>query len=140
MEILEASSAPGISRHHWGTDFDIVDAGMNPSDWQIGGAFADEYSWLQGNAGTYGFAQSFTAGSGGHGTGYMEERWHWSYWPVAQALVEFVREHLDAARTAGTTSALETRLQAEWGTGPEFSYIRTHFREYMLNVNEQAPL
>jgi hypothetical protein len=140
MEILEASSAPGISRHHWGTDFDIVDPDMNASDWQIGGAFADEYSWLRGNAGTYGFAQSFTAASGGHGTGYMEERWHWSYWPVAQALVDFVREQLDAARAAGTPSAIETRLQAEWGTGPEFSYIRTHFREYMLNVNQQAPL
>ena len=26
------------------------------------------------------------------------------------------------------------------GPDPEFSYIRAHFRDYMLNVNQQAPL
>jgi D-alanyl-D-alanine carboxypeptidase-like protein len=36
FEILQASSAPGISRHHWGTDFDLFDSDMNPELWTVG--------------------------------------------------------------------------------------------------------
>ena len=40
-EGLEGSDT-GVSRHHWGTDFDLFDPDMNPADWEAGGAFADE--------------------------------------------------------------------------------------------------
>lgn len=125
-EILQASSAPGISRHHWGTDFDIVDPAMNPADWQTGGQFADEYSWLRRNAATYGFIQTFTATSGILG-GYIEERWHWSYYPVAQALLEFAQTH---------QTDIETALHTQWGTNPQFSLIRRRWRDFVFNVNE----
>ena len=106
-EILSASSAPGISRHHWGTDFDLFDPDMNPAEWQAGGAFADEYSWMMHNASTYGFIQPFTPTSTFMTGGYIEERWHWSYYPAAQALLEFARQH---------QADIETRLMAEWGS------------------------
>jgi hypothetical protein len=129
QEILQASSAPGISRHHWGTDFDLFDPDMDPAAWKAGGAFADEYSWLLRNASTYGFIQSFTPLSAFMTAGYIEERWHWSYYPAAQALLEFARGH---------QADIEARLLAEWGSGPQFSYVRTQWRQFMFNVNERA--
>ena len=129
QEILGASSAPGISRHHWGTDFDLFDPDMNPVDWEAGGAFADEYSWMMSNAATYGFIQSFTATSTFMSAGYIEERWHWSYYPAAQALLEFARGH---------QSDVEARLMAEWGSAPEFSHIQTEWRKFMFNVSERG--
>lgn len=129
QEILGASSAPGISRHHWGTDFDLFDPDMNPADWEAGGAFADEYSWMMSNAATYGFIQSFTATSTFMSAGYIEERWHWSYYPAAQALLEFARAH---------QTDVEARLMTEWGAAPEFSHIQTEWRKFMFNVNERG--
>ena len=128
MEILQASSAPGISRHHWGTDFDIFS--VEPQEWLIAGPGAnllDEYRWLRGNASMYGFIQSFTSLSAANVPGYMEERWHWSYWPVSQALLEFVRAN---------QANVETALNDKWGTEPQFSFIKSHWKEYMFNVNE----
>ncbi len=123
-EILQASSAPGISRHHWGSDADLFSA--EPVDWRRGGKFADEYSWLQRNAATFGFLQSFTAGSQAAG-GYIEERWHWSYYPVAQALLEF-------ARTNQTD--LEAALVKKWKDKPQFSYVRAEWKKFVFKVNE----
>jgi hypothetical protein len=126
-EILQASSAPGISRHHWGTDFDLF--GVNPEDWEAGQSFADEYSWLMRNASQYGFIQSFTATSAFMGLGYMEERWHWSYYPISQALLEHARSH---------RAQIEMALIGRWGAGTQFSYIQRHWREYMFNVGERG--
>jgi len=71
--ILEYSSMPGTSRHHWGTDFDI-----NTLDNQYyeKGEGKIIYLWLSVNASKYGFAQPYT---GGRNEGYKEEKWHWSY-------------------------------------------------------------
>ena len=130
LEILQASSAPGISRHHWGTEFDIFSD--VPEQWTTTGPgknFADEYAWLERNAFTYGFMQPFTIASAFKRFGYMEERWHWSYWPVAQALLEFVGTH---------DADVQAVLTSKWGTAPEFSFISKHWREFMNNV-EQNP-
>lgn len=124
-EILQASSAPGISRHHWGSDVDLFST--EPVDWRAGGQFADEYSWLQRNAATFGFLQSFTAASEAAG-GYIEERWHWSYYPLAQALLEFARAH---------QTELETVLHARWPTSsPQFSLVRGRWRDFVFHVSQ----
>lgn len=55
-KILRWSAVPGGSRHHWGTDFDVYDAGVvNTTGYQLqltvaetrdSGPFADFYKWL----------------------------------------------------------------------------------------------
>jgi hypothetical protein len=127
-EILQASSAPGISRHHFGSDVDLFDPALDPAQWKSGAPLADVYAWMRTNASTYGFIQSFTAFSALKG-GYMEERWHWSYYPVAQALLEFAKSNM---------TAIETELLAHWGTRPEFSYIRANWRKFVFRVNESG--
>lgn len=79
--ILEFSSMPGTSRHHWGTDFDLQELYNRYYESGNGAAL---YRWLSANAGSYGFCQPYTAG---REAGYMEEKWHWSYAPLARAFL-----------------------------------------------------
>jgi len=132
-EILQTSSAPGVSRHHLGTDFDF--ANVNPADWEKGQTgkkgWADDYSWLQNNASTYGFMQPFTTDSKLMRLGYIEERWHWSYYPIAQALVDW-------------SKGLNNRLflffslsLSDWANDPKrYTFILKHWPEFFFNVNE----
>lgn len=83
-KILEYSSMPGSSRHHWGTDIDIN--ALNNAYFNSGKGLR-EYLWLQKHAPEYGFCQVYTDKSGGR-TGYEEEKWHWSYLPIAQLMTQ----------------------------------------------------
>lgn len=77
LDILRYSSMPGTSRHHWGTDFDLQ---VLRNDYYETGAGRVLYRWLTENARRYGFCQPYTRGRSG---GYCEEKWHWSYMPLA---------------------------------------------------------
>ncbi len=79
--ILQYSSMPGTSRHHWGTDFDINNLS---NEYFESGEGKQLYRWLQKNAGRYGFFQPYTGYSKYRDAGYREEKWHWSYYPLAQ--------------------------------------------------------
>jgi hypothetical protein len=140
-EILQTSSAPGTSRHHWGTD---VDLGSHPDSltneiWETG-QYAGAYQWLQQNAIVYGMIQPYTAGRSG---GYQEERWHWSYYPVAQALVEATQANEPAVESRLGT-LWDQRRQAMIGAGQisqqedPYSYVRSHWREFVYQVQQRA--
>lgn len=88
LKILEFSSMPGSSRHHWGTDIDLIN--LNNSYFESGEG-KKAYDWLLANAATYGFCQPYTAG---RPHGYQEERWHWSFLPLAQPLTALARLQL----------------------------------------------
>jgi D-alanyl-D-alanine carboxypeptidase len=81
IKILEFSSMPATSRHHWGTDFDINNLNNSYFATRDGKRI---YDWLTQHASQYGFCQVYSAkGDDGRPTGYEEEKWHWSYMPVA---------------------------------------------------------
>jgi hypothetical protein len=131
-EILQASSAPGVSRHHAATDFDIGDATTKSPDqlqsklWQPGGKYFDLGRWLFHNAATWGFMRPFES-KGGYGTGYMAEEWHWSYWPIAQALLDFARR---------TKADMEKALKDHWSGSTHFQFISTAWTKFLNNVDE----
>lgn len=134
-EILMTSAAPGISRHHAGTDFDIglTDTDLEAGAWTGTGRFADAFRWLAKNASTYGFIQPFDT-KGGYGKGYLTERWHWSYYPIAQALLDFSRIH---------QNEIQQELKAHWSDSagaikPEFKFIWDNWKNYMFNVEEKG--
>ncbi len=81
--ILQYSSMPGTSRHHWGTDFDLNN--LENSYFESGEGLK-VYQWLQANAHKYGFFQPYTAFNAFRDAGYREEKWHWSYYPIANQL------------------------------------------------------
>ena len=86
-KIMLWSSMPSTSRHHWGTDIDI-----NGFDKYFDGTNKKankEYEWLQNNAPKFGFCQVYSEKKKeGRTTGYNEEKWHWSYMPIANQLLE----------------------------------------------------
>ncbi|MCX7649605.1 MAG: M15 family metallopeptidase [Flavobacteriales bacterium] len=83
--IMRFSAMPGTSRHHWGTDVDI-----NALDdhYFLEGPGRNEYAWLVAHAGRFGFCQVYSARSTGRIMGYEEEKWHWSYMPLATPILE----------------------------------------------------
>jgi len=82
LKILTYSSMPATSRHHWGTDFDINTVSPGYFNTKEGKRI---YDWLVGHASEYGFCQVYShkGGEGERTSGYEEEKWHWSYLPVA---------------------------------------------------------
>lgn len=81
VKILEYSSMPGSSRHHWGTD---VDLNAFNNHYFEHGKGKRTYEWLRNNAARYGFCQPYTAKGNNRPNGYNEEKWHWSFHPLSQ--------------------------------------------------------
>jgi len=114
--ILIWSALPGASRHHWGTDMDVIDAAAVPAGYVVrlvqeeyasGGIFSKLNRWLDDNAGQHGFFRPYGVFRGG----FRPEPWHLSYAPVAgvaeqlfsadllrQALAAAPMDAVDAAR------------------------------------------
>ena len=84
-KILEYSAVPGISRHHWGTDIDI---NVATPEYFEGESGQKEYQWLVKNAWVFGFCQPYDLKGSVRPTGYNEEKWHWSYLPLAGTFTE----------------------------------------------------
>jgi len=122
LKILEFSSMPGTSRHHWGTDIDINN--LNNSYFNKGRG-QKEYEWLQKNAAKFGYCQPYSPIDEARPNGYFEEKWHWSYMPLSQPL----------------TDAAEARLRNEMITGfdgsetaPEIDVVRN----FVLGINQSC--
>ena len=100
--ILRYSSMPGTSRHHWGTDIDLN---------ALNNSFFDEgqgkqiYDWLTAHAADYGFCQPYTPKGSERPDGYEEERWHWSFLPLATQLTDYAAEELRDADISGFAGA-----------------------------------
>jgi len=98
LDILKYSSMPGTSRHHWGTDLDINS--LEPS-YFASGKGKKEYDWLQKNAGTFGFCQTYDNKANTGRTGYSEEKWHYSYMPISSELLKQYNERINYQNLTG---------------------------------------
>jgi LAS superfamily LD-carboxypeptidase LdcB len=114
--ILAWSALPGASRHHWGTDFDVVDADevargyqaqLLPQEFASGGVFARLNKWLARRAGQFGFFRPYRTDRGG----VQPEPWHLSFAPLAVPALEALSlEMLIAAVSASTMHGREPVL------------------------------
>lgn len=91
--ILSWSALPGGSRHHWGSDLDVIDAGALPAGYQVQllpeeyapqGIFASLTAWLDAHMARFGFFRPYASDRGGAAV----EPWHLSYAPVACRAIE----------------------------------------------------
>jgi LAS superfamily LD-carboxypeptidase LdcB len=91
--ILCWSAIPGGSRHHWGSDIDVIDAAavppgysveLLPGEYAADGIFGRLSRWLDGNMQRFGFYQPYRTDRGG----VSPEPWHLSYAPISQAALE----------------------------------------------------
>jgi LAS superfamily LD-carboxypeptidase LdcB len=129
--ILWWSALPGASRHHWGTDFDVMDLAAVPPGYRIrlvpeeyrpGGPFHRLTTWLDANMQAYGFFRPYSTDRGG----VAPEPWHLSHAPVAQRAqralsVERLREVLAASEIEGKEAVLATLVE--------------NFRRYVVEVD-----
>lgn len=98
LKILEYSSMPGSSRHHWGTDVDLND--LNDAHFQSGEG-KKTYEWLRKHASEYGFCQPYSPKGPDRPEGYNEEKWHWSYMPVSKKLTSLAAQKLKDGMIGG---------------------------------------
>lgn len=91
--ILCWSAMPGGSRHHWGSDVDVIDAAAMPDGYKVqlvpaeyaaDGVFGKLGAWLDANMARFGFYRPYASTGCGAGV----EPWHLSYWPVSSAALE----------------------------------------------------
>ena len=129
--ILAWSAIPGGSRHHWGSDIDVIDAAaisesyevrLIPEEYAPDGVFARLNDWLEANLMRFGFFRPYRTDRGGVGS----EPWHISYAPVAQPTLEALslatlRRTLNDADMEGKAQVLD-RL-------PEI------YTRYLLNID-----
>ncbi|HXP66022.1 MAG TPA: M15 family metallopeptidase [Steroidobacteraceae bacterium] len=87
--ILLWSALPGASRHHWGTDLDLIDGNadaqgfkdkLSPEAFAAAGPFARLNRWLDAHAARFGFFRPYQ----GVRSGVRPEPWHFSFAPVAE--------------------------------------------------------
>jgi len=115
--ILLWSALPGASRHHWGTDCDVIDARARPenarvellsTDFSSAGCFAPLHAWLDAHAADFGFFRPYDADRGG----VQPEPWHLSFAPLsvpalAAMSLSLLREALGAGALAGLAAVNE---------------------------------
>ena len=119
QKILEWSSMPGSSRHHWGTDIDI---NAFENSYFAKGRGKKEYDWLQANAARFDFCQPYSPKDKDRPHGYNEEKWHWSYLPLSTPLTQYAEKHLRNEMIQGFQGA---------ETAPPIDIVRN----YVLGIN-----
>lgn len=90
--IIQYSTIPGTSRHHWGTDIDIIDMSkgipidpLNEKHFNRGGQMHKFKLWLDENANKYGFYLVYT--NNPDRKGFKYEPWHFTYKPVSDKMM-----------------------------------------------------
>ena len=85
-EIIRFSTVPGTSRHHWGTDIDIIDGNFPDEEnvlvsekFEKDGLFYKLKNWLDNNSENFGFYLTYTNDK--NRKGFEFEPWHYSYKP-----------------------------------------------------------
>ncbi|MGC4029377.1 MAG: M15 family metallopeptidase [Steroidobacteraceae bacterium] len=103
--ILHWSALPGASRHHWGSEIDVIDGAawpagrpvsLLPEHYAPGGVFAGLGAWLDRHAAEHGFYRPYATDRGG----VQPEAWHLSYAPVALPAMEAMTLEVLAAALA----------------------------------------
>jgi LAS superfamily LD-carboxypeptidase LdcB len=131
-KIIEYSTIPGTSRHHWGTDIDIIDGYrkvegdvLDPSKFENDGPFVDFKKWMDENSKDYDFHLVYTDDPGRRGFKY--EPWHYSYAPISiPMLTEFRRKNI-----------LKLLQEEEFLGSEHFTngFIKNYIQDNILDIN-----
>lgn len=106
--ILRWSALPGASRHHWGSELDLIDLNamppgyrveLLPAEYATGGVFARLNQWLGEHLSEFGFFRPYAQDLGG----VAPEPWHASFAEVSkpalqQLTPQMVAEAFEAAQ------------------------------------------
>jgi len=91
QKIVEYSTIPGTSRHHWGTEIDIIDGNKKTPKSVLleenyeNGVYVDLKNWMDKNAESFGFYLVYNNIKSRKGFRY--EPWHYSYKPLSSIML-----------------------------------------------------
>lgn len=133
-KIIEYSTIPGTSRHHWGTDIDIIDNrkeysgdALVPAKFHGNGPFCKLKDWLDKNANKYGFYLVYTDNA--NRKGFKYEPWHYSYAPVSKQMLKAYKK-----------LPVKTILHDEKLIGAEYftdEFIDAYIKDNILDINPE---
>lgn len=116
-EILNWSSMPMTSRHHWGTDMDLNNL---ENSYFESGYGQKVYDWLGTHANSFGFYQPYTDKSINGRTGYNMEKWHWSYTPLSCQYLAYYNSNMtneDITGFKGSETAVKLDMVKNYVNG-----------------------
>ena len=131
--IIQYSTLPGTSRHHWGTDIDIIDKRFVPKgdlliekNYSENGIYSQLFSWMKKNSKKYGFYLVYDDSP--KRKGFKFEPWHYSYKPLS---VIFLRRFIEG-------NLLFKITQDSSLLGRQFidnSFLESYLKENILDVS-----
>lgn len=133
-KIIEYSTLPGTSRHHWGTEVDIIDSLPQVAGDVLlekhfhGGPYTPLRLWLEKNASRYGFELVYTRDS--LRNGFLYEPWHYSYASLSKDFLMLYLE-LDALEQI----AKDTTLLGYKHITP--SFLSQYKADHILGIAKQ---
>jgi len=129
--ILCWSALPGASRHHWGSDIDVIDRAAMPENYRLR-LLPDEFEpeavfcrlgkWLDQNIARYGFFRPYDEYRGG----VYPEPWHLSHAGISTAALELLSVELIAATVRASEVLGKEQVLAQL---PEI------YRKYVVNIS-----
>ncbi|QLG44324.1 M15 family metallopeptidase [Costertonia aggregata] len=133
-KIIEYSTVPGTSRHHWGTDIDIVDGYRKvegdvlvPEKFGAGGPYELFKTWMDENSTEFGYHLVYT--NEPKRKGFKYEPWHYSYAPLSVPLLDTFR-----------SKNIAMVLQKEEFEGTEHftaGFLRNYIINNILDINPE---
>ncbi len=131
-KIIEYSTIPGTSRHHWGTDLDIIDGTrgvpadpLNEKHFNEGGSMHKFKLWLDEHASKYGFYLVYTNHPSRKGFKY--EPWHFTYKAISEPMLQAYKK-LDIKKVLQ-----ENKLMGSENFTDDF--IEKYRNENILDIN-----
>jgi len=133
-KIIAYSTIPGTSRHHWGTDIDIIDGNaprpssvLQAKNFHGNGPFCKMKEWLDKNAESFGFYEVYTDNPSRKGFEY--EPWHFSFAAVSIPMLVAYQD-LDLK-----TVFLEEKIKGSAHFTDDF--ITQYRKENILDINPE---
>jgi len=133
-KIIEYSTIPGTSRHHWGTDIDIYQTNVKQPNGKLlennfhnNGAYCKLKEWMDTNAKNYGFYLVYTDLP--NRKGFKYEPWHYSYKPLSSLYLKAYRQ-----------IAIKQILKSNDLIGSEHftnAFITDYTKENILDINPE---
>lgn len=130
--ILDWTALPGTSRHHWGTDIDVIDKStiakgyrvkLLPEEIEAGGVFHTLHCWLNENIHRFDFFQPYKTFRGG----MFPEPWQISFAPISLQAIESLTPELLSSLIKTTTIGGKEKI---------LEMIPELFDNHILNIDQ----
>ncbi|MDT8346550.1 MAG: M15 family metallopeptidase [Flavobacteriaceae bacterium] len=132
-KITEYSSFPGTSRHHWGTDVDLIDTSkptpkhlLVAQNYSETGVYCDLFYWMQLYAKDFGFYLVYDAHTERKGFNY--EPWHYSYLPTAKPMLKEYLSNISISTLKNPLIEGSQELTEDW--------FSEYLNRFMLGINQ----